>query len=1673
MKFLQAVLAAVLVATLAPAAPLELKPGDHVCVIGNTLAERQQHDGWIEALIQSRFPGHKLVFRELGFSGDELTLRLRSASFGTPDEWLAGSSPVPEPKNKPLFSRIGVRENRFETTNTKADVVFAFFGYNESFAGEAGLPKFKADLKAFITNTLQQKYNGKSPPRLVVFSPIAHEDLKDRNLSDGKDNNVRLEMYTKAMAEVCQAAGVTFVDLFTPTKALYGKGEPLTINGVHLNEKGNEAVAKTIDVALFGDRPQQALAGAALEKLRAAVKDKNFHWFNRYRVLDGFNVYGGRAFEQYADRQSNYEDQQRELEILDVMTANRDKLVHARAAGGDLKVDDSNVPPYIPVKTNKPGKGNNGAHTFLDPVESIQAMKVAKGMTVSLFASEKEFPEVANPVQMAFDPKGRLWVAVWPSYPRWRPGDVRNDKLIVVEDTNNDGKADKLTVFADGLNCPTGFEFYDGGVLVAQAPDLVFLKDTDGDGKADVSRRVIHGLDSADSHHTSNSFTFDPAGALYFQEGTFHHSQVESPYGPPRRVANGAVFRYEPRAQKFDVYVTHGFANPHGHVFTRWGSDIVVDGTSANPYDGALFSSYLAYPNKHPGPPKVWPKHPRPCPGMEVLSSRHFPAEMQGDVLVPNVIGFQGINRYKLKDQGGSFVGEDQEPILSSTDPNFRPTDVKIGPDGAIWFIDWHNPIIGHLQHAIRDPSRDKVHGRIYRVTHDGAKLLAPKPIAGQSVEALLDLLKEPEDRVRYRAKIELGTRKTDDVVAAVKKWEAALDPKAADYEHQRLEALWALAHHNVVDVDLLDRVLKSKDFHARAAATRLLGYQRDRVPDALKRLVALAADPNARVRVEAVRAASFFPVPEAIEVVLVSQDQPQDQYTALIQSEVRRTLDPIWQEAVKANKPIAVTTDAGARFFLRNMPTEQLLKANRTRAVNLELLYRGGVRDEVRQEALTALAREDKKTELRVLLDAVAKIDDRTENRDEQTLFDLIRLLNGRTAGELSAIRADLEKLALASRQPVIRQIGYVALVNVDGNADKAWTLALKSAGNLRDLVNAVAMFPDPNQRAAVYPKVEALLAGLPKELQAEAGVKGTRGRYVRIELPGRARTLTLAEVEVYSNNKNVARDGKATQKNTASGGAASRGIDGNKNGNYNAGGQTHTQENTENPWWEVDLGAEMPIDSIVVYNRTDPNLGKRLDGFTVQVLAGDRKTVAFEKKGVPAPDVSVTIPVGGEAPERLVRRAAMNALTAVRGQEAKTFQTLAKAVRESEADRADAIAALQRLPRGFWDKEQAQPLLDVLLAAIRKVPAAERTTPTALEMLDLADGLAGLLPADAARKTRAELGELGVRVVRIGTLVEKMSYDKDVVVVKAGKPVEFLFENIDLMPHNLVITRPGALAEIGELAESTATSPDAQARQFVPKSDKILLASNLLQPREVQKLSFVAPKEPGVYPVVCTYPGHWRRMYLSLYVVEDLDAYQADPEAYLAKAKLPVKDDLLKDRRPRTEWKVDDLLAEVKAMKGGRSHANGKAMFTVASCVSCHKMEGVGKEFGPDLTKLDPKVASAEEILLHVIEPSKKIDEKYANWLFETKQGQTVTGMILEETPTEVKVIENPLAKAEARVLKKAELEGRTKSPSSLMPKGLLDKLSRDEILDLVAYVVAHGNKGHRLFQPDGHGH
>jgi putative heme-binding domain-containing protein len=234
---------------------------------------------------------------------------------------------------------------------------------------------------------------------------------------------------------------------------------------------------------------------------------------------------------------------------------------------------------------------------------------------------------------------------------------------------------------------------------------------------------------------------------------------------------------------------------------------------------------------------------------------------------------------------------------------------------------------------------------------------------------------------------------------------------------------------------------------------------------------------------------------------------------------------------------------------------------------------------------------------------------------------------------------------------------------------------------------------------------------------------------------------------------------------------------------------------------------------------------------------------------------------------------------------------------------------------------------------------------------------------------------------------------------------------------------------------------------------------------------MSYDVPQQPGVYPYVCTYPGHWRRMYGALYVVANLEEYQANPDAYLAANPLPLRDELLKSIGRNTEWKYDDLVGDIQTLPPGRSFGVGKNLFKVANCVGCHKLNNEGRELGPDLTKIEPKKHTTDQLLRSILEPSKEIAEKFQSHIFVLDSGKVVTGMIVSETPTEVKVLVDPLAKGEPAVLQKSEIEERRKSPTSIMPQGLLSKLTREEILDLIAYVFTRGDKKNMLYDEHHH--
>ena len=917
--------------------PLDLVQGERIAFVGNTNAERMSLYGHFETMLHLRFPAKELVVRNFGFPGDEVSIRQRSADYTKIDDPLTAFGP---------------------------DTILSFFGWNESFKGKDGIEKFKSDYENFIDD-FSRRYprdDAKSPLRFVLVSPLAFENTGDKHLPNGKLENENLKLYTAAVKAVAEKRKLAFVDTFTPMLAAFEKGGgKLTVSGFQMNEAGDKVLGATLDTILFGTNTSAIKPGTSeYEKLRAAVNDKSWHHSQDYRMVNGWYVYGGR-------RTFDTDTFPREYVKLRNMTAVRDHFVWEIAAGKATaeKPDDSQTGDLIvpPTRFGQPGRDyseNAPPLAYQTPEEFIKTAKVPSNVEIKLFADEKMFPEIAKPVQMNFDKKGRLWVACMPSYPLWRPGDPKPaDKLVILEDTDGDGKADKRTVFYDKLHCPTGFEFYNGGVLVVDQPRMLFLKDTDGDDKADEVTYLMDGWATDDTHHTCGAFEWNHGGLLHMLEGIATSTTLETAWGPHRSAGSGGAYVLDPRSMKIRQFSLPGMANMWCYVFDEWGQGIVGDGTTPNqtwdtPLSGAQYGG-------RKGLQFVLPNGVRPNLGNEWLVSRALPDDMQKQFTYACVIQMNGLTRYKMRDDGAGFMGErtkadgkNYDDLIRSPDKHFRPGDPQIGPDGALYFVDWANALIGHMQYSQRDPSRDHVRGRIYRLVAKDKALVKPATQAGKSVAEILEQFREYEWRSRYRARRELHDRPAAEVLPALDTWVKALDPKDAAYDRLICEALWVQQGHHAINEEYLNIALNCQTFQARSAAVHILADERDRVPTALERFKKAALDEHPRVRTEAARALSFYNTADAMAAVVAITKKPMDNWVKYTVESALGANEAAWRPDYLAGRLTKDNPEAGRIL-------DEIIKGSKTGGMASPwiklLLSNEDKSKEERNKAMTALA--------------------------------------------------------------------------------------------------------------------------------------------------------------------------------------------------------------------------------------------------------------------------------------------------------------------------------------------------------------------------------------------------------------------------------------------------------------------------------------------------------------------------------------------------------------------------------------------------------------------------------------------------------------------------------------------------------------------------------------------
>lgn len=773
---------------------------------GNSMIERILEHGELEARLQIAKPKSKLQIRSFAWTGDQVGNRLRLEGYAKHmknliNEWPAGT-------------------------------LVLGYGFYESFAGAKGINDFENQYKVH----LKQLTHTHPGAKIIMLSPIASEDAPTKRNAD-------LELYSNSIKKIAAEVGAKYIDLFTPTQAAYQSTEPkLTTSGIHLNNAGNSLVAKVIANSLTG---VTKINPGRLREITLAASAKHKRVAEIVRPKNAVVYFGVRARPQeYADEMPRYHK----------MIKLTEAVVHQLAANPNKKFSDIKAPSLPPMPEGKGKKAKKGNGVIKKISATMAEFKVADDYEVNLFASEEQFPELRNPVQIAFDAKGRLWVVTMPSFPHTVPGLTPPDKILILEDTDNDGKADKCTTYMEGLDALDGIAFHRDGVIISEQPRLWLTRDTNGDGKADYKQELLRGIDVTDSHH-GGMITEDPSGDIIFSDGVFHRSQLETPFGVYRGM-DATTYRLNVASGKINTEYQHTTPNPWNVAFDRYGDLFQMYG------DGIFYDSTVlpwtplgAYHPFRYGSIGQFGKGS----GISVVSSPNFPDKYQQGMASASLLGVYAVTLTQFDYSQGMITRGDTEVILSSPNPAFRPADLEYGMDGALYVSDFCSPIIGHAQHPMRDPGWDHDYGRIWRVVHKGKPIVKNTPkIEGETPENLCKLLIHTQDLVRHHARIELRKHGAK-AISAVDSWIAKMDRNSPDFDQAALETLLVTGGLNEARPKLIEALLNSKSFNFRGAAVNQIRLQGDRLDNVSALLTKMAKDQHPRVLIQVITAISHL----------------------------------------------------------------------------------------------------------------------------------------------------------------------------------------------------------------------------------------------------------------------------------------------------------------------------------------------------------------------------------------------------------------------------------------------------------------------------------------------------------------------------------------------------------------------------------------------------------------------------------------------------------------------------------------------------------------------------------------------------------------------------------------------------------------------------------------------
>jgi putative heme-binding domain-containing protein len=872
----------------------EFRDGDRVVLLGDTLIEQEGAYGYIEERLTLQFPERNVQFRNLGWSAD------------TPRGTARASFDFDKPGK-------GFEKLKEEVATAQPTVVILGYGMASSLEKPPATPaQFKEDMLHLMDAI--QSVTTNSQVRFILLSPIRHEDFGMDAREIAKHNEI-LASYTKDLREIADSRNCEFVSLFDGLRK-GKKDSALTDNGIHLDASGYRRAAEVIAQGLgWADgKTDTGPESESAKELRHAILEKNTLFFDRWRPQNETYLFGFRKHEQGQNA--------KEIPMFDPLILKEE----AKIAELRKQVQAGKGRAGSSAKNGERHELHESARITKEPRPDFE---VAPGFEVNLFA---ESPLLAKPTQMNFDPQGRLWIASSAVYPQIEPGQEANDKILVLEDTNGDGFAEKSTVFAEGLLIPTAVIPGDGGAYVGQSTELLHFRDTDGDGKADEKRIVLSGFGTEDTHHMVHTLRWGPDGQLYFDQSIYIHSHFETPHGVVH-LNSGGVWHLRPSTMELGVFL-RGFCNPWGHDFDEFGQSFVTDGAG---FQGISFgipgATYFTYENMRRELKSISPgNYPKFC-GLEIIRSAQFPPDWQGNAITCDFRAHRVV-RFGIEEQGAGYAARELSDLLRSTNVTFRPIDVKLGPDGALYVADWSNPIIQHGEVDFRDPRRDHEHGRIWRVTAKGRPLVKRQNLVKTSNKELLEQLVSPnvynEEQAKRvlveRAGVELmsapSPRPSPHGIGRGRRAEVLRDlgdwAKKQSSQKALLQGLWMYQALDVVEPKLLERLLNANDAHIRAAATRVISYWHRRLKNPQDLLAQRIADSHPRVRLEAVRALAEIPSARSAELVLSALDKPTDEFLDYgVWLSINDLAGP-WIGAVKEGKWHAAGREKQLEFALK-----------------------------------------------------------------------------------------------------------------------------------------------------------------------------------------------------------------------------------------------------------------------------------------------------------------------------------------------------------------------------------------------------------------------------------------------------------------------------------------------------------------------------------------------------------------------------------------------------------------------------------------------------------------------------------------------------------------------------------------------------------------------------------